>query len=131
MNDTGYRDAHKKWLRYCTVEGAFANVFINFTGGAFITGLALLLGANDFQIGLLASIPFLSQLFQLTSTSVSNRLGGRRKAAIILSAVGRQIWWIVPIIVLTTFGWKLEALLIIVFISNACIMAIRRLSRTA
>jgi MFS family permease len=124
MNEAGYRNAHKKWLKYCTLEGAFANVFINYTGGAFIIGLALFLGANDFQIGLLAAIPFLSQLFQLTSTSVSNRLGGRRKAAIALSAVGRQIWWIIPIILLTNFGWRLGAMLVIVLVSNICIMSI-------
>lgn len=123
-NKGNHRDAHQKWLRYCTIEGAFANVFITYTGGAFITGLALLLGANDFQIGILAAIPFLSHLSQLSSTYIASLFKGRKRAVVALSAIGRQIWWIVPFILLADFEWRLEAMLLVVLLSNVCIMAV-------
>ena len=48
-------------------EGAYANVFVVLTGGAFLAGMALFLGANDLQIGLLAAAPFLMQFAQVLS----------------------------------------------------------------
>jgi len=45
-------------------EGAFSNIFVVLTSGAFVTGLALMLGANDFEIGLLTALPYLAQAAQ-------------------------------------------------------------------
>ena len=57
----------KHGMRLAVVEGAFATVHIAITLGAFTTGLALFLGASDFQIGLLASLTPLSSTFSLIS----------------------------------------------------------------
>ncbi|MGD8922918.1 MAG: MFS transporter, partial [Candidatus Zixiibacteriota bacterium] len=82
---SGYvlRRSIRKWLPYITWEGAFANVFIVGTGGAFLTGMALLLGASDFEIGLLGAIPFLAQLAQICSAYLTDRNGGRKSLTLI------------------------------------------------
>ena len=46
----------RRWFACITFEGGFATIFITFTGSAFLPGLALLWGANDFEIGLLAVV---------------------------------------------------------------------------
>jgi MFS family permease len=116
------RNTIKRYLNFITWEGAFANVFIIFTGGAFATGLALMLGAGDFEIGLLAAIPFLSQVFQLLSTYISGFFSSRKSAVFFLSGLGRQIWWLIPLFLMTQIGGQLEMFLIIVFLSNICVM---------
>jgi len=112
----------RRYLRLITIEGAFANVFITFTGGAFITGLALLFGASDFEIGLLAAIPFIAQVSQLLSASISSRFHDRNTAVFFLAGLGRQIWWLVPLILFLHIGWRLEMLLVIVLFSNISVM---------
>ncbi len=113
----------RTWLRFATVEGAFANVFITFTGGAFIAGLALMLGANDFQIGFLAAIPFLVQIAQLASTFFVDRFHNRKIAVIVLSAIGRQIWWLIGLVLVLRLDHSLEILMAVVLISNVGVMA--------
>jgi MFS family permease len=112
----------RKWLRIATVEGGFATVFITFTGGAFITGLALMLGANDFDIGLLAAIPFLSQVAQVVSAYMVDRTGQRKRIAVVASAVARQMWWLVLPALLLPESWRLEMVLLVVVFSNLAIM---------
>nr|MBN2278205.1 MFS transporter [candidate division Zixibacteria bacterium] len=124
---TAIRENHnheimRRWLTILTVEGSLATVFITLTGGAFLTGLALMLGANDFEIGLLAAIPFFAQVAQLFSAYLIDRTGRRKQITIWFSAIARQSWWLlVPILV---FGgsWRLEAMIAIVIISNIAIM---------
>lgn len=82
----------QKGLRISIWEGAFATVHITLTTGAFLTGFALLLGANDFQIALLMSIPLLTQVFQILSIHAIERLGRRKWITGILSATGRSLW---------------------------------------
>ena len=112
----------RKWLPFVTLEGAFANVFIVYTGGAFLTGLALMLGANDFEIGLLAAIPFLSQMAQLFSAYAIDRTGKRKPITMWCIILGRQLWWLLLPLLFVSGNWRLEALLIIVIFSSILIM---------
>lgn len=112
----------RRWLQRATLEGAFANVYIVFTGGAFLTGLALMLGADDFDIGLLAAIPFLSQAAQLLSAFAIDRIGNRKGVVLWLSVIGRQSWWIAPAVLLLSWRFSLETVVMIVLFSNVCLM---------
>ena len=113
----------RKRLFYVTLEGAFANVFIVLTGGAFLTGLALYLGANDLEIGLLGAIPFLAQTAQLLSAYLVDRTGRRKSTTIWFMVVGRQVWWIViPLLLLLTGSWQLPAFLAIFVFSSLALM---------
>jgi MFS family permease len=62
---------------------------VNMSGGAFITAMALHLGASNFQIGLLASLPILTNIFQLLSIWLVQRYNNRRAVAVIGSFLGR------------------------------------------
>ncbi len=110
------------YLKYVTWEGALANVFVVLTGGAFLTGLALYWGANDFQIGLLASLPFLAQFAQIISGYLENKVGTRKKITLAGVYIGRQIWWVIVPVLFWAGNWRLEILLAVTAISGAAIM---------
>ncbi|MFB0509862.1 MAG: MFS transporter, partial [bacterium] len=75
----------KYGLRISVIEGSFAQIHINLTGGMFLTGFALYLGANVFQIGLLAAIPALLTSFGFLSGILVNRLKARKRPVVLSS----------------------------------------------
>jgi MFS family permease len=82
----------QKGLRISVLEGSFATVHVTLTTGAFLTGFALLLGANDFQIALLMSLPLLTQVLQIFSVHAIERFGYRKWISGIFSVFGRSLW---------------------------------------
>ena len=58
-------------------------------GGTFITAFALLAGANNFEIGLLAALSPVSQLLQLPAVSLVNKLGRRKLVTVTSSLLSR------------------------------------------
>ncbi len=73
-----------------------ATVHISITGAVggsvFLTGFALLLGANSFQLGLLSALPFIGQLFQFVGAYLEERIGRRRDLVFYGALGGRLIW---------------------------------------
>ncbi|MDG2198224.1 MAG: hypothetical protein P8O70_15360 [SAR324 cluster bacterium] len=59
-------------LKFSLWEGASASVHMTLTSGAFLTGYALLLGANDFELSLLLALLMLMQSMQLPRAYFSN-----------------------------------------------------------
>jgi len=98
-------------------EGALSNIFIVLTGGAFVTGLALMLGASDFEIGLLAALPFLAQATQPLSVLLPGVMEHRKRLALLGLTVGRQVWWLVVPLLFVQGSWPLAALLAVVAVS--------------
>ncbi len=86
----------RRALHISTLEGAVATVQITISGAiggsVFLTGFALLLGANNFQLGLLGALPFVGQLFQFVGAYLEQRSGERRNLVLYGSLVGRLIW---------------------------------------
>jgi len=115
-------DRSRRWLRYIAIEGATATVFVTLTGGAFLTGMALMLGANDFQIGLLVALPFLMQVAQLASPFLVEKFGGRKRLVMGSALIARQLWWLLIPILMLKGNWRLEAMLAIVILSALIIM---------
>jgi MFS family permease len=90
---------------------------VNLSGGAFITAMAIHLGASNFQIGLLASLPILTNVFQLISIWLVQRYNNRRAVAVISSFLGRfpmLFAGFLPFLFSTALGLKL--LLAILFV---------------
>jgi MFS family permease len=87
--------AIRQGLRLSIVEGSLSNIHITATGGAFLTGFALLLGAGDFELGLLAALPFIGQLFQFAGAYLEERLGERRRLCAITAGGGRMLWAVI------------------------------------
>lgn len=86
----------RRALRVSIVEGAVANINISITGAiggsVFLTGFALLLGANSFQLGIMGALPFIGQLFQFVGAYLEERIGNRRALVLYGSLFGRLIW---------------------------------------
>ena len=111
-------------LRKIVWEGALVNIFVVLTGGAFVTGMALMLGANDFEIGLLTALPFLAQAAQPLS-SLLPRVNERRKRISVLGVtLARQAWLLAIPLLFATGDWVLPAFLGIVTLSNTANMLV-------
>lgn len=82
----------RKALRISTMEGSWAVLHFLITSGVFFTGFALMLGANDFQLGLLGAIPVLAQVFQILGAYLIERTGLRKGIVAWFSVISRTIW---------------------------------------
>ena len=103
-------------------EGAYANIFIVLTGGAFLTGLALYLGANDFEIGVLAAAPFLMQSAQLFSPYLFENPSASRGRIAASFGISRLLWLAVIPLLLLGGPWRLPVLIGAVLISGLLTM---------
>ena len=79
-------------LKISVWEGSFATVHVTLTSGAFLIGYALLLGVNDFQLGLLAALPFLAQMLQPLGALLVQGLKRRKRFTLIGAAFFRGVW---------------------------------------
>ncbi len=71
-------------------EGVASQTMESLTTGVFLVGLALHFGASNIVIGLLGSIPFLSNLFQIPAIHWVERSRDRRHIVFISSLIGRS-----------------------------------------
>jgi MFS family permease len=79
-------------LRISTQEGIWATLHMVLTTGAFLTGFALMLGANDLHLAIIAAIPMLAQVFQLPGAYLVERSGHRKRITGVGSVLGRTCW---------------------------------------
>lgn len=70
-------------------EGLTAEAMITLTGGTFLTALAVLLGATNFQIGLIAALPSLTNAFQILAIRLLQRYNNRRAISVICNGLAR------------------------------------------
>src|SRR3954471_24311888 len=76
-------------LKYFVNEGLAAEAMATFTGGTFLVAMAVLLKASNFQIGLLAAMPTLTNIFQLLSIWLVQKYKNRRAISVICSFFAR------------------------------------------
>ncbi len=81
----------RRGLKVSLVEGMAAQVYITLTAGPFLTGFALLLGAGNTTLGLVAALPFLIQPLQLGAAWLIERSGARKPWAV-GGSLGRLLW---------------------------------------
>ena len=67
------------------------------TGGAFLTAFAIKLGASNFVIGLLAAIGPLSQLLQLPSIFIVEKMRNRRLITVVAAILSRICWLVIAL----------------------------------
>lgn len=79
----------ERGLRMLVLEAAFSGGAAALTTGVILTAFALHLGASNVMVGVLASAPFLSQLLQLPTILLVERLRTRKRIAVITSLIGR------------------------------------------
>lgn len=79
----------KKGLKLVIGDGLFSETMTTLTGGAFIVAMAILLGANNLQLGLIAALPTMVNMFQLISIWLVRRFNNRRAITVICSLLAR------------------------------------------
>ncbi len=104
-------EARERGVRQMVLESAFSNTTGAMTSGVILTAFALHLGAPNAVIGLLAALPFWTQLLQAPSVVMIERLRTRKRISVVVSVLGRSM--LVGMAVLAFFpgGPSLAALL--------------------
>jgi MFS family permease len=123
----------RRGLRISMWEGAVATVHISITGAiggsVFLTGFALLLGANSFQLGLLGALPFTGQLFQFVGAYLEERVGNRRGLVLGGALAGRLLWAL--LLALPFMSFLRGGQLAIFFVGLACSYALNGIAGNA
>ena len=98
-------------LQIINIEAAFSLASVVLAGGAFITGLALHFGASDFEIAVLAAIPFIAQIFQVISAYFIDTTGRRKLLTVLSLLISRIVLIGIASLALLQGEWRLAALL--------------------
>jgi MFS family permease len=92
-------------LRLVIGDGLCAEVMTTLTSGAFLVAMAILLGANNFEIGLFSSLPLLTNVAQLASVWLVQRFNSRKLvtvAATVLARIPLLVIGVLPLVLGST-----------------------------
>jgi len=126
----------RRGLRFMIVEGMCTQAHASFTGlgagaaagapNAITVGFAILLGARDPALGLVAALPVASNFFQFVAAALAPRLQGRRGLIMLTTLLSRASWvaigWM-PFLLRGHASAALTAFLVFWAISNASLAA--------
>jgi len=87
----------KSGLNYVIKDGIASQAMGILTGGAFLVAFAVKLGASNLVIGLLAAVGPLSQLLQLPSIFIVERIRNRRMITVVAAALSRLCWLLIAL----------------------------------
>lgn len=82
-------DEIRTGMRLAIGDGLASEAMTSLTAGTFLVAFALLLGASNFEIGLLAALPTLTNIFQLVSIWLVQRTNNRRVISVLSSFCAR------------------------------------------
>ncbi|MFW6281776.1 MAG: MFS transporter [bacterium] len=119
INDPDFNNLEnnlKNDIKNSILEGSFGTIMGTLVGGAFLNGFALALGANNFIIGILASLPLLANLIQVIGSYIINKFGDSKKLCIIFLFVHRLFWVFIILLPLVLFNTSLLDFRIWIFI---------------
>lgn len=105
----------ERGLRMVIGDGLAAEAMTVFTGGTFLTAMAILLGATNFQIGVLAGLPTFTNIFQLLSIWLVGKFNNRRLVAVGCALLARVPLVIVGLLALASKA-SIHTLLSLLFI---------------
>ncbi|HLU61489.1 MAG TPA: MFS transporter [Gammaproteobacteria bacterium] len=83
------REEVERGLKLVIRDGVAAEMMTTLTGGAFLVAVALSFGASNFQIGLIAALPTIGNLFQLVAIWLLHRFANRRAITVICTIAAR------------------------------------------
>ncbi|MBC8032839.1 MAG: MFS transporter [Chitinophagaceae bacterium] len=105
----------QRGLKFVIWDGLATEIMTTFTGGAFLVAMALLLGANNLQIGLLAAMPTFTNIFQLISIWLVRRYNNRRAIAVYGAFIARVPLILAGIIILSPANASIDTLILFLF----------------
>src|SRR4028118_2425956 len=82
-------------LKALTTEAAFATVFSSIIGGALLSNFLLDVGASTVEIGLLASIPQMTNLLQPLGAYLGDRVKSRNWYSLWIFGTSRLLWLLI------------------------------------
>ncbi|MCH8205516.1 MAG: MFS transporter [Chloroflexi bacterium] len=85
-------------LRLMTMQGTVSIGFGSIAGSGFLAAYALAMGANNFQIGILASVPFIMQPLQIPSILLVEKLKRRKILAAGTFLLAQALWFPIALI---------------------------------
>lgn len=92
----------QRGLKIVIWDGLASEVMTSFTGSAFLVSMALLLGASNVEIGILAALPMFTNVFQLASIWLVSKYNNRRAVTVYCAFLARfpliivgcmVLWW--------------------------------------
>lgn len=108
------RRAGMNWI---TWDGILASLYVALTGGVFLTGFALLVGASEVAIGVLSGLPRLSQLMQPLGAYFVERLHMRKRISVWVFGPARMLWLLVILLPLIGYhGGPSRLAMIVLFV---------------
>ena len=103
-------------LKNIVFDGLATEAMTTLTGGTFLTAIAIYLGASNIQIGLLASLPAMTNITQLAAIWLVQRYRNRRAIAVVSNAMARFPLLLIGIMPLIfTAGASIKALIFLLF----------------
>ena len=85
-------------MRALLCDAVCSQLMDSLTGGAFLVAFALLLGASNTVVGLLAAVSPLMQLFQIPAVHLVERSASRKALVVRNSVLSRISWLIIAVI---------------------------------
>jgi len=79
-------------LKWLTREGTASMGYEAITSGGFMAAFAIALGANNTQIGILASLPFLTQPLRIPAVILIERIRNRKLISLLAAIFAQSIW---------------------------------------
>ncbi|HKH59707.1 MAG TPA: MFS transporter [Flavitalea sp.] len=101
-------------LKLVIKDGLAAEAMTTLTGGTFLVAIALYLGASNFQVGLLAALPILTNISQLIAIWLVQQYNNRRGVAVICNFLARF-----PLLFIALLPWlfsKETSLQVLIFL---------------
>jgi MFS family permease len=112
----------QRGLHMYILDGICAMGMVTVQGGLYLAAFALALGASQREIGLIASIGFLSQLMQLPGLYLVMKVPKRRAITLLTVGLSRLLW--IPIILIPFFGNGSVSLLLLCLLIAALVGAL-------
>jgi MFS family permease len=109
----------ERGLRISVIEGALSTVHVAITTSVFLTGFALLLGADTFTLGVIGALPFVGQLFQFVGAYLEEQLGSRRRLVIVSALAARLLWLPALLLLFAPFPGALRMSLFLLILAGS------------
>lgn len=89
---------HRRARRGLLADGVCSSSMATLQGGPFLAAFALALGASNYEVGLLATIGFLSQFAQLGGLFLVQKFPKRRGIVVLAAGASRLLWVLILLI---------------------------------
>jgi HEAT repeat protein/MFS family permease len=85
-------------LRWANWDAIFFTLYVAFTSGAFLVGLARFLGANDLWLGIITAVPSLIGAIQFLTAYLADRVSSRRALVLRYAFWSRLPWVLIALL---------------------------------